>query len=216
MESIMLICLLTARPAAAALYTQTLQELGAERVEVAATIYALIDLLARQPACGIAVDVPAVVRASASAKQLISDIDEIYPLVRLNWAPGKQITAMGNRFIETKLSQLQAFVLACRKFTPRSLRRQERVARVMQLHWQLIGEMTSEPVRGFTLDVSAGGCFVCAFDPPPVGSLVRLAYCDGENSPPVTGRVAWNVPWGEESRPPGFGCIFTDVSPSGS
>jgi hypothetical protein len=207
----MLISILTARPAAAAFYTQTLHELGVEQVEVAATIYALIDLLASQPTSGIAVDVPAVVRASAQGKQLISDIDEVYPLVRLNWAPGKDITAMGNRFIDTKLSPLPAFVRACRKFSPRSMRRQERIAKVMHLYWGSESDAREERVRGFTVDVSPGGCFVCAFDPPPVGMLVRLEYLESEHCPPVVGRVAWAVPWGELSRSPGFGCVFSGV-----
>jgi hypothetical protein len=206
----MLICILSSRPAAADFFTQTLRESGVAEVMVATSVLSLIDLLASHPVCGIAVDVPSLVRASAQGKQLISDVSEIYPLVRLNWAPGKEVTAMGNRFLATRKASVQEFVRACRLFSPRTMRRHGRVAKVMNLRWQVVSGMAGEWARGFTMDVSPGGCFVCTFDPPPIGAIVRLEYLENENSPPADGRVTWNVQWGEMLRPPGFGCSFAE------
>ena len=199
----MLVCILSNRPAAVDRYRTALSERGVDEVESASDVFGLFDLLTSRPISGLALDIPAIVRASEQGKVLLNSISEIYPLVKLNWAPGKEIRASGNHFLSVSEPPLAAFVLACRNYEPRIWRKYERIAKVMNLWWNT---ENSAPHRGFTLDISAGGCFVCCLDPPSVGELVTLSYLQEPHT--VKARVTWSLGWNEMERAPGFGCEY--------
>lgn len=201
----MLVCILSNRPEVAAHYAAVLQRLGIEETEIAADIMDLFDHLTGRPVCGIALDIPAIVRASEQGKQLVNSISEIYPIVKLNWAPGKEIRAVGNRFLSTKEPPLESFILACRTFQPRTWRKYERLDKVVNLYWSTAGTTRN---RGFTLDISRGGCFVCTLDPPDANSIITLELLAEERT--VQARVTWVNKWNEMERAPGFGCEYLD------
>jgi hypothetical protein len=201
----MLVCILSNRPEAATHYASILQELGITESEVTNNIMDLFDLLTYRPVCGIALDIPAIVRASEQGKQLLNNISEIYPIVKLNWAPGKEIRAVGNRFLSTKEPPLESFILACRTFQPRTWRKYERLNKVVNLYWS--AERATRN-RAFTLDVSRGGCFVCTLEPPAINSIISLDLLTEERT--VQARVTWVNKWGEMERAPGFGCEYLE------
>lgn len=70
---------------------------------------------------------------------------------------------------------------------------------------------------GLSGNISAGGLFVVAEDPPPLGSRVELDFLlrDTVTSLIVEGEIRWvRQVWDRETnQPPGFGVEFDDLNP---
>lgn len=74
----------------------------------------------------------------------------------------------------------------------------------------------AEATFGLTGNISAGGLFVVAEDPPPLSSMVELEFLlDDASTLVVEGEVRWvRRNWDkDERRPPGFGVEFTELDP---
>ncbi len=75
----------------------------------------------------------------------------------------------------------------------------------------------AEATFGLSGNISAGGLFVVAEDPPPLSSTVELDFLldDIGTSLVVEGEVRWvRQQWDREnSRPPGFGVEFVELNP---
>lgn len=206
----MSICILSNRPEAAAHYSSILMESGFDSPHIATSVKEMFELLTKERISGIAMDIPVTVRASDHDKQLLNGIGEVYPTVKINWAPGRELRVMCNQFLSTREKPLESFLQACNSFKPRIWRKDERIYKVVNLSWS-VGDAPAN--RGFTVDVSQSGCFVCTFDPPAINDVVTLHVQHSGQT--VTARVTWVVKWGEKTRAPGFGCAYEGGSRTG-
>jgi hypothetical protein len=135
-------------------------------------------------------------------------MEGIFPHVRANWSPTMGFRALHQGGGEADEGNLRAFLDACGAFEPRALRKDPRRNKKYNvLFWDESGT-EEQAKRALTVDVSIGGLFCCAFDPPPEQSVVwvRLREVDER---PFKVLVRRRREWGVAMCIPGFGGSFS-------
>jgi hypothetical protein len=161
---------------------------------------------------GIVADVPVLVRASLNEKMLYEGIEGIFPNVRVNWNRQADFKVLFGDPGRSGEENLKAFLKRCLAFTPRSLRRNDRKQRNLNLLVREEGQSLDNARRAFTTDLSHGGLFAGTCEPPAVGTTVWLQVLELGPEPFKT-QVRWNRSWGEGMAIPGFGVKFLDPTP---
>lgn len=158
---------------------------------------------------GFVVEIHMMVKATETEKELVQTMAVIFPSVKTNWNPEAGFRALYNDSDKSSEENLRAFVLDCRNFKPRALRKKKRRERKFNVLYWPLDASRERAQRAFTLDVSAGGVFVGTCDPPPEGSLVWVVLREVD-ARPFKVLVKWKLPWGDTMRIPGFGGSFVD------
>lgn len=166
---------------------------------------------------GILLDVGVMVNADASEKSLVSDILELFPVLRLRWdRQREEIQTLFFGQTSDDHIDLAGFITRhCVPFTPRSLRANLR----REVHLNVL--LSSDPNladdrtwRTNTLNLSAGGCFVLSAEDWSGQSEAWLSVRELEDRTPIRARVAWFRPWGTRLQVGGVGLEFTEGTPA--
>lgn len=155
-------------------------------------------------------DDPEVGRATNIEKDSFQILERIFPNVKTNWNPTDGFRALYRSNGRSGEESLIAFVQDCRNFKPRALRKDKRHERKCNVLLRPVGAPEETAQRAYTLDISAGGVFVCTCDPPPEESLVWVILREVD-ARPFKVLVKWRLEWGVSMRIPGFGGRFVEA-----
>ncbi len=159
---------------------------------------------------GVVIDMPTLLKAAEPEKIQLQTIESIFPNVRATWNPKAGFHALFHDGSKSGEENLKAFLQSCRDFKARSLRKDKRKTKHLNVLFWLDDAPEETAQRAFTFDVCHGGMFVCTCDAPPVGAVVRIKWPElGEL--PLKLLVRWRMPWGVAARIPGFGGSFMDL-----
>jgi hypothetical protein len=158
---------------------------------------------------GVVVDIRTVIRASEPEKSWLKNMEQIIPNIRINWRPAEGFSVLSDAPGFSGAEGLSLFLDHCRTVKPRVPRKYKHREKNLNLLLWPVGAPEEEAQRAFTLNISAGGLFVCTCDVPPAGTLlwVRLLEVD---SRPVRVLVKWGLAWREGMHIPGFGGKYVD------
>lgn len=171
-------------------------------------------LTAGTPFSGILLDMPVLIKASATDKAALEDILKALPSAYLNIAPASDairlLTADGTQGIAKNVDE---FALLCKEFTPRLVRPGDRFP--IHLNALLAGEATPEhQEQTVTLNLSSRGCFLFSANPDlQVDQDVTINFVELTDTTPVQATICWLRRWGEKGRHiPGIGVKFTKTT----
>jgi Tfp pilus assembly protein PilZ len=167
------------------------------------------------PCSGLLLDVVSSIRATPFDREVIQELLEVYPSLRLRLdpatgdirtlmtgaGPGQNITI--GRFIETY----------CRQFPPRCLRMCQRKPIHCNILYSLHDQLASEVVqRSVSMDLSTGGCFLFTTESFPVGERLWIRILELVDNSPIMVEVRWCREWGHGMEVPGIGLHFSVIS----
>lgn len=166
---------------------------------------------------GIIIDILTLLRSSQDEKNIAYDLINLYPTLRLTWDKRNRQINLGlleqSYFIDPE-AELRLFMERCRSFSPRSMRKHDRVPVCLNA---LLSADESCPegtsARTFTVNISEGGAFLHTVAPYERGEVVWLTLTDLADTAPIKGRVCWKIEWGLPHRAvPGIGVQFEIIS----
>lgn len=177
----------------------------------APSVTKLFEQLPDLPISGIVTDLPVVVRASAHEKLLLEAVEGIFPNARVNWQPHAGFRVLFADAARSGEENLLEFVARSRQFTPRSLRKDARRERNLNVLMWRDGESPDQARRAFTKDISLGGIFASTCEPPPEGTELWVQLLELSPSP-LKVKVRWERGWGRSMNIPGFGAEFVELT----
>jgi hypothetical protein len=158
-----------------------------------ASLTDLAGTLESVPACGILLDLTAMLSASPRNKRVVQEFLELYPSARFRFA-NQQVLIVG----ET----LEAFVRRCQEFEPRTTRKYAQVDMHLAVYLSA-DESFDNAEKSVTVNVSDTGYFIYSAREWTVGELVWLRFHGEETA--VRGLVRSFRPWGNNKFFPGIG-----------
>jgi hypothetical protein len=172
-------------------------------------------LTAGTPFSGILLDMPVLIKTSASDKMALEDILKALPSAYLNIAPAsdaiKLLVATGT---QGAAKTIEEFAGLCKTFTPRQVRPKDRYP----LHLNALlstGENGDTNERTVTMDVSPRGCFLFSINPDiAFDQPARIVFVGLEDTTPIIATICWLHPWGAsgEHHAPGIGVRFDTIT----
>ena len=160
---------------------------------------------------GFIIDFKSTVGASTEDKELIQELQEYFPYVRINkTAQGVNIFLPGESKSGTEV--LDFFINdRCTKFIPKGIRSEARTSIYLNISWRVKG--TQSWIRSNTLNASKAGMFIMTiYSLPKNESEVELEIFNEAQKTKTSKSavVKWSVAWGTSSKhPAGFGVEFT-------
>lgn len=164
---------------------------------------------------GFLVDIVSSIKASPFDREVIKELMEVYPSLRMRWDPksGEVRTLMTGAGVGQKISIANFVNFYCSVFQVRAMRLHSRNIINCNVLWSVHPQMPDEESkRTVTVDISTGGCFLYSAYTIEVGSVIWLRFVDlGDNSP-MKFQVLWCREWGYSTKMPGWGGKFLQVS----
>jgi Tfp pilus assembly protein PilZ len=170
----------------------------------------LVIQAAKQPYCGILIDMPVMVKASRMDKNLVEDALTALPSARINIARGgTDILVLPINGDSTKTTQTASdFVRYCCSTLPKLVFIRNRIP----LHLNVLLAITSDmfdAMQTASIDFSEGGCFLFTVDSTLVpGNTVWIRLIALEDQTPIKGTICWKRDWGTTNKVPGVGIRF--------
>jgi len=185
--------------------------------EVVGTLAGLHGALLEEPYNGLLLDVGVMARASREDRALVSDLLDLFPVLRLSWdVESSRVHSLFFGQTGGDPVQLGEFIREhCTGFQARSIRRH--VRRAVHLNIKISRDETFAPEtveQTNTLDISVGGCFLYS-NQDWTGE--KRAWFTIEELPgelPIAAAVRWFTPWGTPRRMPGIGLEFDQLTES--
>ena len=165
---------------------------------------------------GLLVDIVSSIRASSSDREVLKNLMEVYPSLRLRWDPehGDIRTLMTGAGAGQKISIDHFVKTYCLSFHSRALRLQYRKEIHCNVLCSVYGEMPDDSTqRTITLDLSVGGCFLFSTHRVAKGSLLFLRFLELVDNTPIKVEVQWCREWGKSMNVCGFGVRFLEMQP---
>lgn len=165
---------------------------------------------------GVLLDIVSVIKASPFDREVIQELLEVYPSLRLRWdAPSGVIRTLMTGAGPGQQVTLDNFIaIYCENFPPRSLRMRQRkhihCNVLYSPHDQMSKESTQQTV---TMDLSEGGCFLFTPLALPVGERLWLRFIELMDNSPILVEVQWCREWGKSMKVPGVGVRFVLIQP---
>lgn len=168
------------------------------------------------PCSGVLLDIVSTIRANPFDRDVIKELLEVYPSLRLRWDPatGDIRTLMTGAGPGQNVS-IESFISTyCSAFTPRSLRMRQRknihCNVLYSPHDQMAKEVSQKTV---TMDLSDGGCFLFMPQNMAVGERLWLRFLELMDNTPILVEVQWCREWGKSMKVPGVGVRFVLIQP---
>jgi Tfp pilus assembly protein PilZ len=176
--------------------------------------------LKQAPYSGVLLDMPTLVRASSRERNMIRDLDEYFPVLRMQVDPGsgkvrclhRSLPSPGNVSIHDFLAKVAS------RFPGRTLRFHQRNELVRNLLFSdLGGELDPDTAeKAMACNLSLGGLFMCSTTCLDVDETASVVIMESGDHTPIPVKVRWNVAWPTPGRFPGMGMAFLDLTPTQS
>ena len=195
-------------------YRQALTDLGVDFDSIY-SLLAIQSSLLEKPYNGLLVDVDTMACADRIEKETAKELLDLFPVIRLNFDPGKKIirTLYYGEVGEGSTSLKEFLEKHCQDFPRRSIRRSIRRA----LHFNvLLSRRPDFPPeltwRTNTIDVSEDGCFVYTIEEWEPNTDVWLKSDELDDPAPIQANIRWQAAWGSPMQMPGIGLEFSQIS----
>ncbi len=165
---------------------------------------------------GFLIDVPTLLRSSATDKTEANLLIDNFPVLRLNYQASSGIRAIpAGRFSGTS-GDVEVFVNDhCKNFPARSVRGTKRANKVLNvLLSRDLNSPGSQIEKSVTLNFSTEGGFFYSVANWKKGDYVWIVIKELEDKTPIKSQVSWVVPWGRSDHFPGIGVQFLTISNS--
>ncbi|MEA3465361.1 MAG: PilZ domain-containing protein [Thermodesulfobacteriota bacterium] len=165
---------------------------------------------------GLLVDIVSSIRASVADREVLKELMEVYPSLRLRWDPesGDIRTLLTGAGAGQKISIDHFIKTYCLLFHPRALRLQCRKEIHCNVVYSVCAEMPEEATqRTVTLDLSVGGCFLISSHCLARGSVLFLRFLELDDNTPIKVEVQWCREWGKSMNVSGVGVRFLEIQP---
>jgi hypothetical protein len=167
------------------------------------------------PLNGILVDMPTYMRSTEDEKQLLMELVELFPALRIkcNESTGEIRTLPFGSSYPGNLAPAVFVQTYCSTFVQRNIRSGERASQHLPaLLNRLCTESADSVMRSVTVNICCRGCFLISFEPWAVGEQGWLTLPELHDSTPIAVEVCWIRPWGDHHFLPGMGVRFIDLS----
>lgn len=163
---------------------------------------------------GVLLDIVSSIRAPSFDREVIKDLLEVYPALRLRWDPasGEIRTLMIGAGSGQRIT-LPFFIRNyCQQFIPRGLRFGSRKQIYCNVLWSVAETPMPETFeRSVTFDLSMGGCFLFTVQPLAKKTAIWLQLVEMKEVEPIRGTVEWCREWGKTMQVPGVGVRFQSL-----
>ncbi len=166
---------------------------------------------------GLLLDIVSSIRASLDDREVIKNLFEVYPSLRLRYDPasGDIRTLMTGAGSGQKVTIEQFISTYCASFPARGLRLHKRKDIHCNVLYSSYGDMPDEECsRSVTINLSSGGCFIYASQRIATGTCLWLSFVELMDNSPIYARVRWCREWGRSMNIPGIGLEFIEIDPS--
>ncbi|WP_316347034.1 PilZ domain-containing protein [Desulfuromonas acetoxidans] len=167
------------------------------------------------PCSGVLLDVVSSIRASQFDREVIQELLEVYPSLRLRLDPatGEIRTLMTGAGPGQNISIRKFVETYCSNFPPRCLRMCQRKPIHCNVIYSFHDQLASEVVqRSVTMDMSIGGCFLMTTEALEVGERLWIRIIELMDNSPIMVEVRWCREWGQKMVVPGVGLHFSVIS----
>nr|WP_320048308.1 PilZ domain-containing protein [uncultured Desulfuromonas sp.] len=167
------------------------------------------------PCSGVLLDVVSSIRASHFDREVIQELLEVYPSLRLRLDPktGEIRTLMTGAGPGQQISIPKFVETYCTNYPPRCLRMCQRKPIHCNILYSLHKQFAPESVnRSVTMDLSAGGCFLATTEDFTVGERLWIRIIELMDNSPIMVEVRWCREWGKSMMVPGVGLHFSVIS----
>lgn len=163
---------------------------------------------------GFLIDIPTLLRSSASDKAEANLLSDNFPVMRLSHKAGEGVRCIPTGKFSGHGSTLGDFFKdSCRSFTARSLRGTKRTNKVLHVLLNRdINSPQSHMEKSVALNFSAEGCFLYAVSKWKREDTLWITIMELDDKTPIKAQVQWVVPWGVKSQMPGIGVNFLSLS----
>jgi Tfp pilus assembly protein PilZ len=178
-------------------------------IAFASNIHDLRDMVMEQPCCGVLLFIASLIGMDESGRSFIQTVEQVFPVARIRWHKTKEsfalIGARGDR-----LETLADFFRICSDFTPRCLRRNERLAKTLNVLLSTTSDFTNA-VRTFTINISIRGCFLHTSCDWNIGDFLFMQIQEPHDKITLHGKVSRYTPWGVPFSIQGIGVHFINM-----
>jgi Tfp pilus assembly protein PilZ len=174
------------------------------------TMHHLRDTLFRQPSNGLLLCLTSLVGIDFSSKSFVQTLEQVYPVARIRWNRAKgtfALIASRGKHIES----ISDFVAICSSFSPRCMRRSERVNETLNVLVSVTHDLANSE-QAFTMNISDRGCFLCTSKKLAIGDTVYMQIQELPSKRVIEGTVIRSVQWGVPFSAPGYGIHFRSTS----
>ncbi|TVM30502.1 PilZ domain-containing protein [Oceanidesulfovibrio marinus] len=189
-------------------YARLVRSLGADCF-VAHAQADILSVLRGAPIQGVVLDLPSVVRIKGADKQRVFELLGIYPIIRMRYSRKDGAVLVPGQEPDP-VAALRAFLNGpCRSFTPRPIRRMERIA--LNYNVILTSNQAPQGERAVLANYTPYGCFVVTATALAPGARVSVIFpdaCGCGSHLRVAARVVHHIPWGHGRTLPGVGLAF--------
>jgi len=171
--------------------------------------------------CGFIIDIETIMKESPEDRSLLHGLIERFPTIHISRIESKKHVKGGISDKNLHDKELFDYFVKdlCIHFIPRGIRTQKRQSIFLNVYLDFSsGQRNSAPeekrFRTNTLDITDEGAFIAGAIDVQRGDKFHLVINELKDHTPIECTVMWVQPWGETIlRPPGFGVIFTSITP---
>ncbi len=159
---------------------------------------------------GLLVDVQTLIGATLGERELLQNLESVYPAMLIKRGPDDLIQTLGGQQCG---EGLEGFVRLCREFSPRPIRSRDRA----HLHLNVLLSRTADmqdAEKTVTMNASDGGCFLLAQGEIRCGEQLWLHVSELGDEGLIEAEVCWHSVWGKGNQVPGVGLRFKALSPA--
>jgi Tfp pilus assembly protein PilZ len=171
------------------------------------TMQQLHDVLLERPCNGVLFCLGSLVGIDQSSKSFVQTLEQVYPVARVRWNKAKGflglIASRGGR-----VESLPDFMTICSNFTPRRLRRSERLVKTLNVLISATPDLANS-TRAFTMNISVRGCFLHTPHEWKIGDTVYLQILELPAKRVIEGKVIRSIQWGVPFTVQGIGVQFS-------
>ena len=182
--------------------------------DVAESLHDVVRKHSKVKYSGFLIDIPTLLRSSASDKAEANLLSDNFPVMRLSYKTLDGIRCIPTGKYSGHGSTLEEFFKeSCLNFTPRSLRGTKRTNKVLNVLLNRdINSKNSHMEKSVALNFSPEGCFLYSVSRWKKGDTLWIAIMELDDKTPIKAEVQWTVPWGIKSQMPGIGVTFLSLS----
>jgi Tfp pilus assembly protein PilZ len=184
------------------------------KIAFVSNAHELRDTIMEEPCSGILLFIASLIGMNETEKNFIQTLEQVYPLARIRWHKTHQSFALiGAR--SDRLNSLADFYRISSSFSPRKLRRNERLSKTLNVLLSKTKDF-SHSQRTFTINISIRGCFIHSALEWNMGEPLFLKIQELPDNITLPGKVTRYVPWGVPFNVQGIGIQFINLDHSQS
>jgi PilZ domain len=172
--------------------------------------------------CGIIVDLRTILKESPKDKEILNELIDSFPSIRIARSPDKQGVIGNIRDKNLQDKALFDYFLndLCQHFLPRGIRTQKRKSLFLNVSLDFFKIKDShaptnknDPIKANSVDVSEEGSFILGTMDVKKDEKLQLVITELKDQTPIKCTIKWIMPWGQShNHLPGFGASFDSMT----